>query len=317
MKRLLLRYALLSAALIVLNFLLPRFLPGDPLDAVDSTTTTGTSAMSTLIRTQLRATYHLDAPLGVQFGLYLQDLARGDLGWSISRSAPVVSLIGERVPWTLGLVCVSLVLAASLGALLGLVAGWLGGFVDRVVTTLSASLAALPEFLVAMGLLLGLGVWAGWFPLSGARSSFGTGDALDAIWHLTLPAVTLVLSTTASFVLVTRGGIRVVRRAPYVGVARAKGLSERRVALTHALPNAALPLLSLLGVRVGQVLGGAIVVERVFGIPGLGLLAFDALRARDYPVLQAVFLLASGGMLAASFLAELAYERLESRRGHA
>jgi peptide/nickel transport system permease protein len=315
MKRLLGRYAALCAALVILNFLLPRFLPGDPLDALDAQSTTGGAAMSTLTRTQLRATYHLDAPLGDQFAQYLQDLSRGDLGWSISRSAPVASLIGERLPWTLSLVCVSLFLAASLGVMFGVIAGWLGGSVDRLVITLSACLAALPEFLVAMGLLLGLSVWAGWFPLYGVRSSFGTGDPLDVIWHLMLPALTLVLSTATSFVMLTRGGIRAVLSEPYITVARAKGLSERRVALTYALPNAALPLLSLLGVRVGQVLGGAIVVERVFGVPGLGLLAFDAFRARDYPVLQAVFLLAGGGMVAAGFLAEFASHRLESRHG--
>ena len=226
-------------------------------------------------------------------------------------------MIGERLPWTLGLVLVALAVAASLGVLLGLVAGWLGGSMDRLVTTLSVTLAALPEFLVAMGLLLGLSVWAGWFPLYGARSSFGTGDPFDAAWHLTLPALTLVLSTTAGFVIVTRGGVRAVQSEPYINVARGKGLSERRIALIHALPNATAPLLSLLGVRVGQTLGGAIVVERVFGIPGLGLLAFEALRARDYPVLQAIFLFASVGMLAASFLAELAGQRLTSRRGRA
>jgi peptide/nickel transport system permease protein len=313
--RLLARYAALSTALVVLNFLLPRFLPGDPLDALNAESATGGPAMSAVTRTQLRATYHLDAPLGMQFVLYIQDLARGDLGWSISRSTPVASLLGERLPWTISLVGVSLALAATLGVLLGLIAGWRGGPLDRLVSTLSASLAALPEFLLAMALLLGLSVWAGWFPLYGARSAFGSADPLDAVRHLTLPAATLVLSTTASFVLVTRGGIRSVRSEPYVSVARAKGMSERRVAIIHALPNAAAPLLSLLGVRVGQVLGGAIVVERVFGIPGLGLLGFEALRARDYPVLQAVFLLAGGAMVAVCFLADLAGRHLESRRG--
>jgi peptide/nickel transport system permease protein len=317
MRALLARYVALAAAVVVLNFLLPRLLPGDPLETLAAAGTTAGASMSAVARAELRATYHLDAPLGTQFALYVRDLAHGDLGWSISRSVPVTALVGERVPWTFGLVLASLLLAVSLGVLLGLVAASLGGRLDRLIITLAGSLAALPEFLVAMGLLLGLSVWAGWFPLHGGRASFGSNwDPIDIAWHLTLPATALVLATSASFILLTRGGVRTELGQPYIQVARSKGLPEWRVTLGHALPNALLPLLTLLGVRFGQVLGGALVIERVFGIPGLGLLAFEAIRARDYPVLQAVFLLASGGMLVTSFLAEIAYRRLDLRRGN-
>jgi peptide/nickel transport system permease protein len=321
MRRLFVRYGLLLVAVVVLNFLLPRLLPGDPLDQVSPD---GLSAATTVLtaeaRARLAAQYRLDQPLPAQFAGYLADLARGDLGWSIGRSQPVSRLIAERLPWTLGLVLAATLGAATLGVLLGTLAAWRGGRTDRAVLSTSTSLAAIPEFLVALGLLLVLSVALGWFPLQGGRSIFAspdslgtTGALLDVVWHLALPSLTLLLAGTASFVLLTRGAVRAVLAEGYVNTARARGLTETRIALGHALPNALLPVLTLFGVRVGGVLGGAIVVERVFAVPGLGLLAFEAIRARDYPVLQAVFLLASVGVLLANLVCEFAYQRLEPR----
>jgi peptide/nickel transport system permease protein len=132
--------------------------------------------------------------------------------------------------------------------------------------------------------------------------------------HLALPAATLVIANLAAFVLLSRGAVRGVLGEPYLATARAKGLGEWRVALRHAAPNALLPVLTLFGLRLGQVLGGALVVERVFGIPGLGLFAFQAIQTRDYPVLQAVFLLSSLGVLLANFGLELCYRRWEAQR---
>src|SRR5579884_160018 len=325
MARLTLRYALLAAAIVVLNFTLPRLLPGDPLDAdAPQGLNAAASTLTAEARAQLRAYYHLDRPLAGQFLLYLEDLARGDLGWSISKSAPVSQLIGELLPWTLALLLTSLLVAGSGGALLGLLGAWRGGRVDQAVVTLASSLAAIPEFLMAMALLLTLSVGLGWFPLQGGRTvfaptaegPFGVLRALaDVTWHLALPALTLVLATTTAFVLLARGAVRAVLAEPYLTTARAKGLPERWVALRHAAPNALLPVLTLFGVRVGQVLGGAIVVERVFSVPGLGLFTFEAIRARDYPVLQAVFLLGSLGVLLANLALEIIYRRLEPRHG--
>jgi peptide/nickel transport system permease protein len=314
MARLVARYAALVAALVILNFLLPRLLPGDPLDALTGGDLSGAAApLPVEARARLRDAYRLDQPLGAQFVGYLDDLAHADLGWSISKSAAVRELIGERVPWTLGLVLGAMVLAATGGVLLGVWTTWRGGRAERLAGAVAAGLAALPEFLVGMLLLLALSVGLGWFPLQGGRSPFGNRGPLDVAWHLALPALTLVVATLAGFVLLAGGAMRGVLAEPYLLVARGKGLSDRRVALGHALPNALLPILTLFGVRVGQVLGGALVVERLFGVPGLGLLAFEALRARDYPVLQAVFLLSSLGVLLASFAVEVVYHALAGR----
>lgn len=311
------RHAVLALAVVVLNFALPRVLPGDPLEGGGGEgMTQAVSPLTAQARAQLLRYYRLDRPLPEQFAAYLADLAQGDLGSSISRPGPVVEQIALRLPWTLGLLAFSLLIATVLGIGLGLVAGWRGGRLDAAITGASAALAALPEFLVALGLLATLAVGLRLFPLQGGRTTFAAppSDALglvraaaDVAWHLALPAATLVLAGTSAFVLLTRDAVRAVASAPYLNTARAKGLSDWRVAIRHALPNALGPVLTLFGLRVGQLLGGAIVVERVFAVPGLGLLAFEAIGARDYPVLQAIFLLASLGVLAANLAVELAY----------
>jgi peptide/nickel transport system permease protein len=307
------RYAVLALAVLLANFFLPRLLPGDPLDFAE-TSGFATSTLSADARAHLRASYHLDQPLPDQLRAYLSDLAHADLGWSISRSAPVAELIVARLPWTLGLVVSAVVLAGLVGGGLGLLAAWRGGRAGWLVVGAASVLAALPEFLLAMALLLALAVGLRWFPLQGGQSPFGDASLLDVAWHLSLPALTLVLATSGAFALLAHGAILSVREEPYLTAARARGLGEFQVALRHALPNAVLPLVTLFGVRLGQVLGGAIVVERVFAVPGLGLLSVEAIRARDYPLLQAVFLLASLGVLLANLVLELAYRRLEPRR---
>ncbi len=321
MSALLLRYVLLGVAVVVLNFALPRLLPGDPLDSAGADGLDGSSAaLSAQQRVALRALYRLDQPLQAQFVAYLGDLAHGNLGWSISRAAPVAELVGERLPWTLGLVLTSVLIAALGGATVGLLAAWRGGRCDHVLIAVCSGVAALPEFLVGMLLLLTLSVGLGWFPLQGGQTPFGsTGQTwsaaiADKLIHLALPAATLIAANLAAFALLSRGAVRGVLAEPYLATARAKGLVEWRVALQHAAPNALLPLLTLFGTRLGQVLGGSIVVERVFGVPGLGLFAFQAIQSRDYAVLQAVFLLASLGVLLANFVVELTYRRLGPRR---
>jgi peptide/nickel transport system permease protein len=228
MGRLLARYASLAVAVVVLNFLLPRLLPGDPLDvATQDGFGPATPTLTADTRGQLRATYHLDEPLVAQFVAYPEDLSRDDLGWSIRRATPVSQLIADRLLWTLGLV-LSSVLVASLGdALLGVLAAWRGGRADRLEVISASFLAALPEFLVAMALLLVFAVGVRWFPLQGGHSTFAATGAsdlaawADVVWHLTLPALTLVLATSAGFVLLASGALLAVRDEPYVVAARA------------------------------------------------------------------------------------------------
>lgn len=325
MVRLLVRYALLTVTVILLNFLLPRLLPGDPLSFGSGSDMNSAVPLSASAHAQLRAYYHLDEPGMEQFVSYLGDLSHGDLGWAISRPEPVSQLVLDRLPWTIGLVLTSLVISASLGTVLGIVAGWSPERVrGRLLVSVMAAIGAIPDFLIAIGLLLVFAVRLGMFPLMGGQSAFaeyGGGTvgiaraALDIMWHLALPATALVLGGVAAFMLIARDTTAGIRREAWMSVARSKGLHERQIALTHALPNVASPLLTFFGLRLGAVFGGVLVVERVFNVPGLGLLAYQSIQSRDYPVLQALFLLSSLGVLAANLAVELVYIRLERRRG--
>ena len=325
LARLLARYLTLAVAVVLLNFLIPRSLPGDSLSFGAGDGTDAAVPLSAAARERLRAYYHLDESVGRQLALYLGDLGRGDLGRSVARSESVGVLIADRLPWTLGLLLVSLLVSAAAGTAAGVVAGWVPGRSrDRTLTSLAGALAAVPEFLIAIGLLALFSARLGWFPLFGGQTVFaerggGTAgtlrQALDIAWHLALPATALALAGAAGFLLLTRDAIAGTSRAPWLTTARAKGLQERDVAIRHALPNVAIPLLTFVGLRLGSVLGGALVIERVFGVPGLGLLGYEAIRARDYPLLQALFLLSSLGVLAANLLVDVASLHLGSRRG--
>jgi peptide/nickel transport system permease protein len=322
---LLARYLLLAAAVVLLNFFIPRLLPGDPLSFTSGEGTDAAVPISNAAQVQLRSYYRLDEPLDRQLVAYLGDLVRGDLGRSIARPASVRALIVDRLPWTLGLLLVALLISVLLGTAIGVAAGWRPGhYRDRVLVSTASALAAIPEFLIAIGLLLVFSVGFGWFPLFGGQTVFAGYDddlagtvrhLLDIGWHLMLPAATLVLAGTAPFLLLARDTTTGLQHEPWLAVARAKGLPERAVARRHALPNIAFPLLAFGGLRLGAVLGGALVVERVFSVPGLGLLGYQAIRARDYPLLQALFLLSGLGVLAANLLVDIVSLRFEARRG--
>ncbi|GIW05958.1 MAG: ABC transporter permease [Dehalococcoidia bacterium] len=303
MIRLAVRTMILLAAIVVLNFLIPRLLPGDPLDALAAGEhESGLAPLSAAARENLRQFYGLDRDLVGQFTHYLSSLARGDLGWSFAKRQPVRDLLAARLPWTLGLVGAAALSAALLGTALGLAAAWWGGRVDHALVSLASSIEAIPDFLIGIGFLLVFAVGLRWFPLSGGRTAFEAGApaAIDTLWHLTLPYLALTLSSFAIFLLLTRHSTAETTRAPFVAVARAKGLRPRTVALRHVLPNALPPIANLLALRLGAVLSGAIVIERVYGVPGLGLLAFEAIRERDYPVLQSVFLLTGAAVVLAT-----------------
>lgn len=316
------RYVLLTAGLVLLNFWIPRALPGDPLAFASSTGTDPAVSLSAEAMAQLREYYHLDEPLHRQLRSYLADLARGDLGWSISRPTPVSTLIADRLPWTLGLLLTALALSTLVGTACGILAGWHPGrHRDHILVSLAGMVAALPEFLIAIGILAVFAASLGWFPLYGGKTPFASYDGiagtirhlLDIVWHLTLPAIALVLAGTPAFVLLARDLTAGMQRQEWLVAARAKGLSEPRLVTRHLLPNIIPPLLTMFGLRLGAIAGGAIVVERVFGIPGLGLLGFEALRARDYPVLQALFLVSGLSVLAANFALEIIHLRLRGR----
>lgn len=307
------QYALVLWVAATLNFLLPHLAPGDPvlyLYGGDA------QALSAERADRLRASFGLDGSLLEQYGAFWSGLAHGDLGLSVQYNRPVVDVLAERVPWTLALVGTATVLSALLGTLLGAWAAWRRGSTrDAGTVTGVLALDAMPGFFIGMVLIAVFAVQLGWFPSYGGVTVTGAGLAQvgEVLTRMVLPVATLVLATLGGVFLLARAAMVSALDEPFVRLARAKGLSERRVALRHGLRTALLPVYTSLTLTLGSLLSGAVVVETVFAYPGLGRLIFEAVTVRDYPLLQGAFLLVTLGILAANLLADLTYPLLDPR----
>ncbi|MEQ6900803.1 ABC transporter permease [Nocardioides sp. YIM 152588] len=305
------------AFMLVVNFFLFRVLPGDPAR------TLGRGRLSTPEQVaEFNATYGLDQPMLQQFWTFLKNLVHGDLGYSILYHRDVSEILLDRLWPTLLLVGSATVLAATLGVWLGIRAGWArGSTFDRFSTSTSLTLYSMPEWwlglLLIAALSVGVGPLPGLFPTGGLHSvdaDPGTlSGVLDTIWHLTLPVLTLTLAYLADYALIMRGSLVDEVGSDYLTTARAKGLRDVQVRGRHAVPNALLPTTTVVALNFGFVVAGAITVETIFSIPGLGLLTTDALAVPDYWLLQGVFLLASAGVILANLGANLIYGWLDPR----
>ena len=312
-------YALTMVAVVVVVFTLPRAMPGDPLSSLDDP---DNSAYVTdpVVRDKVRAYYGLDEPLPQQFQHYVGRLARGDLGYSIARKRPVASLLRAHLPWTLLLMGVSIVLASLLSFVAGVAATWRRGRIsDRSLMTGMTVAQAVPEYALAAVLLIAFAVVLPIFPLAGARTPFanhGTiAGVLDVARHLVLPAGALTLSLLGTKFLLVRNTMVSALGADYMVLARAKGLPDRLLKYRHAGRNALLPFLTVVGIQAGYAVGGAVFVESVFAYPGMGSLILGAVEARDYPVLEATFLVLALVVLAVNLGLELVYARIDPRVG--
>lgn len=312
-------YLVTAFVLLTINFFLPRAMPGDPIDALLSAGS-GTSIPDDALRAKLSAYYGLDQPLGVQYAQYVVNLAQGDLGMSIRYNMPVAELIAERLPWTLLLVGTALALAAAGGLAAGVHSGWRRGQpVDRRLLALFLSVRNFPVFFLASIAVYVFAVELGWVPLSGARTLFaggqgGVAQVVDVAHHLVLPATVMAVSVAADYFLVMRAGVVAELGADYLLGGRAKGLSERRLKYRYAGRNALLPAVGLIAARAATAVSGlTIFVETVFAYPGIGRLVFDAVTFRDYPTLQATFLVLALLTLTANLAADLAQGRLDPR----
>ena len=302
---------------LVVNFFLFRVLPGDPA----RTLTRGR------VRTEeqldaFRAEYGLDQALPQQFLTFLQNTAQFDLGVSIRYNVPVSELIVDRMWPTIALVGFSTILATVIGIYLGMVSAWRrGGRFDKVSTGTTLTLYSMPEWWLGLLLIVafsvGIGPLPGIFPTGGLYSidadpsSFS--GMLDAAWHLTLPVLTLTLAYLAEYAMIMRSSLLDELGEDYLVMARAKGLRDVEVRRRHAVPNALLPTTTLAALNIGFVVSGAITIETIFSIPGLGLLSYEALSIPDFWVLQGTFLLASGAVIAANLVANLVYGLLDPR----
>lgn len=303
--------------MLVVNFFLFRVLPGDPAR------TLGRGRLSTPEQlAEFNATYGLDQSLGQQFVTFLKNLAHGDLGYSILYHRDVSSILLDRLWPTLLLVGTSTMLAASLGIWLGVRAGWSrGSRFDRFSTSGSLTLYSMPEWWLGLLLIallaVGVGPLPGIFPTGGLHSvdadPSSLSGLLDTAWHLSLPVLTLTLAYLADYSLIMRGSLLDEVGSDYLTLARAKGLRDVAVRNRHAVPNALLPTTTVVALNFGFVVAGAITVETIFSIPGLGLLTTDALQVPDYWLLQGIFLITSTGVIAANLAANLLYGWLDPR----
>ncbi|MBO9641544.1 MAG: ABC transporter permease [Pseudacidovorax sp.] len=304
----------LVIAVVVLNFALVHAAPGDPVETIAGMS----GGMSEEMKAELRQSYGLDRPLPVQLGIYLGRVARLDLGQSYIFNLPVVDLIAERIPATLLLVLSSVVCAFLLGTALGVLAarkpnGWL----SQAITVFSLVGFAAPVFWSGMMLMiLFASVWP-ILPVSDMRSVDSDGRGLagvvDVLWHLVLPMFTLSMVYLAQYSRLARASMLEVLGADFIRTARAKGLAEGVVLYKHALRNAVLPVVTVLGLQFGNVLAGAILVETVFNWPGLGRLAYESVLRRDYPTILGVLLLSAVVVLVMNLLTDLCYRLIDPR----
>lgn len=295
-------------------FLLLQLAPGDTVDALMAQMGGGDAAMMA----QLRSFYGLDATVPMQLGRYLLRLVHLDLGFSAIYGKPVASVIAERLPVTLLLMASSLSFAFAAGMALGVVAARrVNRWPDTLISTLGLIFYATPSFWFGlMGIVL-FAVQLGWLP-SGGYEEIGAGRsgfarAGDIALHLLLPTTTLALIYLATYLRIMRASMLEVMTQDFVRTARAKGLGETGVVVRHALRNALLPMVTLLGLQVGAMLGGSVVVESVFALPGLGRLAYEAVVQRDLNTLLGIVFVSALLVILANFLVDLLYARLDPR----
>ena len=301
-------------AIVVCNFLLVHLAPGDAALVLAGEAGSATPEYMA----QLRAKFQLDRPLAVQLLAYVKSVLMLDLGYSFRHDRPVIELILSRFGPTLLLMTTSLVVSVGVGVVLGaLGASALHSWRDNLISVFALVSYATPLFWLGLMLIVVFSLQLGWFPTSGMESigAFHEGwrRVTDVAWHLALPAATLSLFFVALYTRLMRASLLEQRGLEYVTAARAKGLSERRVLLRHVLRNAILPVVTMAGVQAGNLVGGSVIVETVFGWPGLGLLAFQSLFARDLNLLLGIFLLCACTVVLINLVVDLLYTVVDPR----
>ena len=305
---------LLLIAVITLNFLLIQLAPGDVVDVLLTEAGGGDPAVAA----QIRAAYGLDQPVYVQLLTYLAKMLTGDLGYSYYFDEPVLSLLLDALPATVMLVVAALLLAMVIGTLLGVIAALRPrGLSSHIVTVLSLLGYATPVFWLGMMVLLLFSQYLPWFPAFGMRTipvpETPFARALDVLHHMVLPTFTLSILYLASYSRLSRASMLDVLGSDYIRTARSKGLAEYVVIFKHALKNAALPIVTIAGLQVGSVFSGAVLVETVFSLPGVGPLLYESILRRDYPVMLGVLFGAAVTTVVANIITDLVYRVLDPR----
>lgn len=317
MKAYIIRRLLASVPVVILVSMLTfagqSLIPGDPvLAAIGASEASELSALGPEVLEAKRKELGLDQPLPVQYIRYVGRVAQGDFGKSFRTREPVINTIGQRLSVSVKLNIITFVLNTTIAIVLGTVAAlYRGTIIDFLATTWAVLGAATPGFWLAILLILLFSVQLGWLPAAGWVDPFA--DPIEGAKHLILPVLALGLFGSATVMRQTRSALLEVLRQDYIVTARAKGLSRWDVITRHALKNAMLPVITVVGLSLAGLLGGSVLIERVFAIPGVGRLALDATSSRDYPVVQGIVLLAAAAIITANLITDILYALLDPR----
>lgn len=315
-----LNYIIALAAIFSLNFVLPRLMPGDPFHAIYGDE--ALVAMTPEMEAEIIRQFSLDKSWWDQLSAYVMGLLQGDLGFSYYYREQVLQVIMGALPWTLLLTGLALIIATAIGIILGIESGYMrGSFLDRGLVACLMFLGGFPDFFIGILLLLIFAVSLDVLPLCGATSPYagyvGLAYLFDILKHLALPLASMVLVQIGSIFLLTRNTIVTLLGESFILTARAKGCTEARIKYAHAGRNSLLPVTTATGLRIPQLLTGALFIEIVFSYPGVGSLLNTAISARDYPLIQGILLMVTLTVLSANFLVDLLYMRLDPRVRHA
>lgn len=309
-------------ASITMNFFIPRLAPGNPAQVIlGNMEKTGVRPTPDMLQS-LASSLGLDTtdPLWVQYFKYLNDLLHGNFGRSFANfPTPVVNILSQGIMWTIGLGTIAVVIGFVLGCLIGMLTAWKRGtIIDSTLSPVLTFLYAIPPFWLALIVVYIFGFTLRWFPFANGYNIYGeigwNWDFISSVInHGFLPALTLVFSSVAGWMLVMRNSMVGTLSDDYILMAQAKGLKQRRILFSYAARNAILPNIANFAIALGFVVSGQVVTEIVFSYPGIGDALFLAVTGRDYPVIQAAFLLIALGVLGANFLADLLYAALDPR----
>ena len=296
------------------NFLLFRILPGDPLRLLARAGNLSEEAIA-----RLKTTFGLDLPRWKQYFIYLKNIVTGEFGISMTYRKPVMTVIGERLSNTLLLLAVATVIVIVVGVGLGIVAAMRRDSKTDKILVISSTIGwSLPTFWTGLLMIIVFGVFMKALPISGILTP---GAYYPTVWakiadyarHLIMPTIALIIVDMAQFFLITRSTLIDIFTEDYMLTAKGKGLSAKQAMWRHAMPNAMLPIITAMALYVSLVIGGAIQVETVFSFPGMGMLMYDAVLKRDYPILEASFFLLATVTVLANFLSDLLYTIIDPR----
>ena len=306
-RRLLLLVPVLAGVSVVI-FMVLHLSPGDPVEIMLGSQATQED------RARLRAELGLDQPLHVQYGRWLGHVARGDLGRSLWMKRPVLDEVLGRFKATLVLTGTALLLSSLAGVALGVASATRPNSVlDRLSAVASLFGASMPTFWLGIVLMVVFALWLGWLPASGMYAAYGGGDLRDLLAHLVLPTVTLAAASVTIIARLTRATMLETLGQDYIRTARAKGVVERAVVLRHGLKNALIPIVTVVGVQAGYLLGGAVLTETVFAWPGVGTLMVQGILARDFPLVQGCVLVVALSFVLVNLAVDLLYAWLDPR----